>query len=403
MTHRIAKSEEEQVESNADIRNATRDNFEYLVGTLSKRTAGKKYENYVINAIWNALGDAALRPVTQQYVNRRVRHRGLALVDLQQERAKGESSKRALIDLYFPAIRLGVECDEAHHSRCGEDEARSAREADKARTKDIQRAVKDYLELRIVVETDDDGFAVSPQAVLDRIDEVVRCIRDRKQEVESGRFDWAPSAAVAWRSAVPDWKLAREAGVLRAGDGLVFRTNGEIRELFGMGADGVKTDKHGQVIQEGKATNHFRANFELPDREYVVWCPTLAQETVDATLRTTNSAGYLNWIIVDRDDVLLGQASPVAGVKPYRYSLSDEELNRRASTSDWEPPAPTDTGLERWDVSQRITFVRTKDALGRTGYQFLGVFTPTVGYREVNGISFEVTRLIADVFELPRL
>ncbi|WP_139368675.1 AbaSI family restriction endonuclease [Agreia bicolorata] len=93
-------------QTSAGLRKATRENFEYLVATLSKRTAGKKYENYVVNAIWNALGDETLRPVTQQYVNRNIHHRGLALVDLKQEKAGGETAGRAHIDLYFPSLRL---------------------------------------------------------------------------------------------------------------------------------------------------------------------------------------------------------------------------------------------------------------------------------------------------------
>lgn len=40
---------------------------EYLVNTLS-RTNKKNYENYVINAIWNRLGNDNIQPVTQQYV-----------------------------------------------------------------------------------------------------------------------------------------------------------------------------------------------------------------------------------------------------------------------------------------------------------------------------------------------
>ena len=65
-------------------------------------------------------------------------------------------------------------------------------------------------------------------------------------------------------------------------------------------------------------------------------------------------------------------------------------------------PPTVETGeASPWDTGTRITFVRTQDATGRTGYQFLGTFTPPIGYREVNGVSFAVCRLIADAFRLP--
>lgn len=68
--------------------------FEYLIKTLS-RTKRKDYENYVINAVWNRLNDLTIKPASQWYV-------------------KNESGWH-LIDLYFPQINLGVECDEGHH------------------------------------------------------------------------------------------------------------------------------------------------------------------------------------------------------------------------------------------------------------------------------------------------
>lgn len=364
------------------LRSATRANFEYLVATLSKRTAGKKYENFVVNAIWNALADDTLRPVTQQYVNRSVQHRGMALVDLRQEKATGETSERALIDLYFPALRLGVECDEAQHG------APRSVDDDAARTADIERAIPDYEELRVRVEKDAEGVALSPDAVMDQIDHVVQRIRERKAQVESGAFEWSRTGSVRWRSETPDWKLAREAGELRAGDGFIFAHNGEIRELFGVG-DGT-----------GTKFNSFRSNFELADPRYVVWCPTLAKLDRDGLFRTTNTAGYLNWILVEGETVLLGQADATSG-PPWSYALPAEERSRRSAFVDRDPSAIETGDASPWDAGTRITFVRTRDATGRTGYQFLGTFTPTIGYREVNGVSFAVCRLISDTFPLP--
>ncbi|MBL8159496.1 restriction endonuclease [Candidatus Saccharibacteria bacterium] len=68
--------------------------FEYLIKTLS-RTKRKDYENYIVNAIWNRLNDSSIKPASQWFV-------------------KNQNGWH-LIDLYFPQINLGVECDEGHH------------------------------------------------------------------------------------------------------------------------------------------------------------------------------------------------------------------------------------------------------------------------------------------------
>lgn len=69
--------------------------FEYIVRTLS-RTKRKDYENYVINAIYNRIGDLSLKPVSQQFI-------------------KKPSGGHYFIDLYFPQLNLGIECDEGYH------------------------------------------------------------------------------------------------------------------------------------------------------------------------------------------------------------------------------------------------------------------------------------------------
>lgn len=69
--------------------------FDYIVKTLS-RTRRKDYENFIINAVWNRLGDNSIKPVSQQFIRK-------------------SDGEHYFIDLYFPQINIGVECDEAHH------------------------------------------------------------------------------------------------------------------------------------------------------------------------------------------------------------------------------------------------------------------------------------------------
>jgi len=396
MTDKNFTAQTNKTSTSGGIGRATRTNFEYLVATLSKRTKGKKYENFVINYIWNSLADETLKPVTQQYVNRRMVHWGTGLVDTQRESFVSENANHALIDLYFPALRLGVECDEGQHV--------AQLEEDRTRTLDIARVISDYEELRVRVQLDVEGNAIAPGAVIDQIDDVVCRIRERKAEVESGRFDWAPQGFIPWRSDQPDWKLARDAGVLRASDAYVFQHNGEVKELFGRG-DGT-----------GTRLNNYKTNFDPRVHGYLVWCPTLAKKNAGGSYRSTNNSGILNRIFPEGSDVMIGEAVPneesgrardVAreegeGPLPsWDYTLADTEARVRREMEDWKAPSVSESNSNGWSNARRITFVRTTDAVGRRGFQFLGVFGPPIGYREVDGVSFEVCRLESDVIKLP--
>lgn len=68
--------------------------IDYIVRSLSKGTT-KKYETYVVNAIWQKLNNTNIEFVTQQYV-------------------KTESARR-YIDMYFPQIKFAIEVDEGYH------------------------------------------------------------------------------------------------------------------------------------------------------------------------------------------------------------------------------------------------------------------------------------------------
>lgn len=70
---------------------------DYLAKQLSHRTRNKDLENYVVNTIWNRIGDLNVRPVTQQLVR--------------------TDQGNKFIDLYFPQVKIAIECDEPHHAR----------------------------------------------------------------------------------------------------------------------------------------------------------------------------------------------------------------------------------------------------------------------------------------------
>ena len=83
------------IESRSDIfvEDKKRD---YLIKTFS-RTRRKDYENYILNSIWNKLDRLDIQPVTQQYI-------------------RTINGRYHLIDLYFPQLNVGVECDEYYHA-----------------------------------------------------------------------------------------------------------------------------------------------------------------------------------------------------------------------------------------------------------------------------------------------
>lgn len=75
------------------------DKLEYLAVMFNRRTKNKKYENMIVNAVYNGVGNEELIPVTQQYV-----------------KVQGQSTnKYHLLDLYFPQLNFGVEVDEGQH------------------------------------------------------------------------------------------------------------------------------------------------------------------------------------------------------------------------------------------------------------------------------------------------
>lgn len=120
---------------------------EYLIKTLS-RTKRKDYENYVIGAIWHRLNTLEIKPVSQQYV----------------KRADG---KHALLDLYFPQINVGIECDEAYHEH--------NTEPDKIREANVEQALsalqmgQEFTLIRINAHTDMDALDRQINDAVDRI------------------------------------------------------------------------------------------------------------------------------------------------------------------------------------------------------------------------------------------
>ena len=136
--------------------------LEYLVRTLS-RTRRKDYENYVVNAVWNRLNDTDIQPVTQQLV-------------------AVSSNERRFIDLYFPQVNIGVECNEPFHQE--------TRQSDRERTVqifDVLRQVQPdsgYRQLDVdIVDAETGGYHT-----LEDVDEAIRrAVETIKEAVQQQR------------------------------------------------------------------------------------------------------------------------------------------------------------------------------------------------------------------------
>lgn len=169
------------------------DKLTYLAKTLS-RTNRKDYENFVINAIWNRLGRDDIQPVSQQYV-------------------RNHADARRFIDLYFPQLNIGIECDEGHHQR--QAKADGEREAELI---DVLSAIEagDYTpyHVRVCRESGDPDYDLA----LQDIERAVAALKDKASELEGqGRLR-------AWNPELTPKELLRGKKEIAVADGISFRT-----------------------------------------------------------------------------------------------------------------------------------------------------------------------------------
>lgn len=212
------------------------DKKEYLIKTLS-RTKRKDYENYVIGAIWHRLNNLEIKPVSQQYVKR-------------------TDGKYALLDLYFPQMNVGVECDEAHHEK--------NKEPDKIREVNVEQALsalqmgKDFTLIRINANTSIGEFEKQINKAVDEIRELYE---------KYGCPKWSDEKD-AVQKVLENKKLSFR-------ENLQFKKIIDIAKCFG---------KNYKAMQA--------STFEV-DNNTMVWCPKLAVE-MNGEFKAPSSAGWIN-------------------------------------------------------------------------------------------------------------
>lgn len=213
---------------------------DYLIKTLS-RTKRKDYENYIVNGIYHRLNRLDIQPVTQQHVLR-------------------SDGKRALIDLYFPQLNYGVECDEAYHLGNYEH--------------DITREITMEEMLSTIKESE--SFILRRVPAYESIEMINESIESIVEEIHS---------LVEERNIEP-WNYGEDAiaqalskGTLSIEDGLSFTKIIDICRCFGKEYKGMQ-----------------RSYFNIGNDHYL-WCPKLAIESTEGPKSIAN--GWINTLSDD--------------------------------------------------------------------------------------------------------
>ena len=276
----------------------------YLARTLS-RTNRKNYENFVINAIWNKLGRDDIEIVSQQYIP-----------------DPDDSDKYYMIDLYFPALNIGIECDEEQH--------RKTKAKDDARDEAIYNTLyqynkKGYKPIRIDIT----GLY---EEVMKEINDAVDEIKEKIKELE--------------KTNLPEWVLDAEKyynkkDVISIDDKVGFNTVYEACNII------ISTDYNGMqksCFTPEKFKNNAEIVWEKNYNGYELWFPHLAIRDKDDNLISPTEAGWLNVLVNNGKEII------------------EENPKRGAKSGD--------------NVKPKITFAKYKDPLGNQGYKFIGIFKP---------------------------
>lgn len=273
------------------------DKLNYLIRTLS-RTKRKDYENYVVNAIWNRLASSDVKPVTQQLVVWPDKH-------------------RSFIDLYFPQVMIGVECDEAYHQG--------------QQGKDLNREITITDVLRQIQGNDYKALHVDVSQPYEQVEQSINdCVRKIRKKIDnskaSGKFEPWTQAQVGFK------EFYQDKDKIDVQDDIGFpRIVDAVNTLCSSDYKGFQASYFVPQAMRQKFGN-----------KYHVWFPKLA---------------------VDGKAVARGWNNQLSEDGNYIY-----EFNENADM--------VDSVGEEGDINDtRITFARTTDPVTRVQeYRFVGVF-----------------------------
>ena len=296
-----------------------------------RHTHNKDRENYVVLGIWHRLRMSGVKkdiqPITQQYV----------------KRAEGGY---ALLDLYFPAIKLAVECDEAFH--------KNNELPDKAREHDVFRSFKDcgigdakkhVLRLEDIMTPE----RAAEQAInADMVDvnslEIARVDASLSYEEIDAQLDFIVKEIKKRfeKAGCPNWDcrlaedIVAEKGKVVDHDTIIFKTIAAILK--------------GLNIRKGDGspyTNWWKGGFPIGPSK-ILWFPHLS----------FRAGGWNN--VLSEDGKVITESR----------NIGDKKQKKIAKT-DWLPDVEK---MREGQEVQRCVFAHSKNALGESGYRFMGVY-----------------------------
>ena len=282
----------------------------YLAKTLS-RTKRKDYENYVVNAIWNRVNDSRLVPVSQQYV-------------------KDKNGNYYFIDLYFPQLKIGIECDEGYHASHEQKVLDAEREATII---DVMKQVDgcDYVALHVDVTK-------SFEEVEEKINAHVLTIKSKIEElnIQDGWNLTTKEVKHGWSAEESDIaEYFKDKEYITVNDNIVFPRNKDVYNII------LGQNFAGSLAHSGERWKKLHTQYGYEEGTFP-WFPQL-------TIQKPTSSGYFN--ILSKD-----------GTEIYEY-IDDPEQNMQRKAEG------------RYIGKKRVVFTKAKDPLtGIEGYRFVGFF-----------------------------
>lgn len=265
----------------------------YMAKTLS-RTKRKDYENYVINSIWNGVKTPDLVPVSQQCI-------------------KGKDGKHYFIDLYFPQLNIGIECDEQYH--------------ESIKFKDIERELNIFDVLNQVNDISTYKplhVKVNESTSLKEVDQQISiCINKIKEEINRKE-----TLGDGWNKMFNDpYVFYCNKEYIKISDNVTFKTSKDI---------------YNTIFAKNYSSSPRRGGISLNDG-ILVWMPQLA---INGKAR---ASGWYNEISPDGSIIT-------------EYNIVSEKNE--------------DRNKEQKHINQtRVVFTKTKDFVtGIDEYRFVGVF-----------------------------
>lgn len=301
---------------------------DYLMRSF-RNTVKKDRENYVVLGIWHRLRSGSpkvdLKPVTQQLVRR-------------------PGGGHALLDLYFPAIKLAVECDEAFHLK--------NYESDRAREADIFKAFaecgiggesKHVISVRDEEATDAEKIDVKTLE-LARVDASVDYAEiDSQLDFIASRIRerYAKAGCPKWDNRMPE-EIVVGKGFVDVDDDLIFRKMTSVIAALG--------------IKKADDTDYKRwdrGSFPVRDSgNTYLWFPHISFD----------AGGWKNRLMDNGETIHEARGTGDNG--------EEESTHKRAKNFWLKMESDFKSGI----TVTRAVFAYNINALGESGYRFMGVY-----------------------------